>query len=161
MRACLLAVLATLALGVAAPARAHVNGGLGFEGADELAISLEDGVASADVRVRNTATDAILPTFTAFVRNPDGEFVQLRGTAAGGAPVEADGARAYHLTFSGPATDGAKGQLVAIGAGSPATVDVAIARHPAAGLAVPGAIVLALLAAGALALVARRPARAV
>ena len=161
MRACILVAV----LSVCAPAQSHVNGGLAFAEAEHLTIAVhEDGAATATVLVSNTATDAILPTFTAFLRNPDGEFVQLRGTDAAGAPVAADGERRYHLTFSGPAAEGATGQLVAIGAGSPGTVDVEVSRHAAPGSAVPGGLVpalvlaVALLGAAATTVAARRAA---
>ena len=165
MRALLIAAVATAAaLAAATSAQAHRNGGLGFRDAKELTLQLgEDGrAATATVLVENTAHQEIVPTFSLFLRTAGGGYQELQGAAEDAVPVKADSAQRYDLRFDGAVEEGATGHLVAVGAGSPGTVDVEVERETSvavpAGLAV--ALVLALLGAGVAVRLARRPAHA-
>jgi hypothetical protein len=87
---------------------------------------------------------------------------ELQGTVGEPGPVTADGAQRYRLQSDGATEEGATGHLVAVGAGSPGTVDVEVVRETS--VAVPArlaaALALALLEAAMSVRVARRPVHA-
>jgi hypothetical protein len=164
MRVWLAACAMTAALAAPATVQAQVEG-LEIVGPDTLSITLKKGVATKSVWVLNSTKRPVTPTFETRLEDGDGAEATLVASVAEGGEVAANDVARYRLEFrdGNKVEEGAKGQLVASGAGTPGSIDLTVAKPAKKDTGVTAALLIplapALLIVGTIALIVTTDAK--